>query len=107
MAAQQASEDAKTLAQQEHEAAAAAKALAWEKLGEAYASYGQYEKAIAAYQKALQIGGLQHPDDAELHLGVAYLAAGLDAEARRTLGDIAANDGTRALARLWLIDDKA
>lgn len=107
MAATQANDDGKTLAQQESDAVKAANGIAWEKLGEAYASYDQYDKAIAAYQKALQKGSLQHPDDATLHLGVAYLASGQRAKAQETLSAVAGGDGTRALAQLWLIDAKA
>jgi hypothetical protein len=103
MAAQQAGDDSKTLAQQESDAAKAANGLAWEKLGEAYASYGQYDKAIAAYSQALQKGGLQRPDDAQLHLGIAYLVKGDAVHARATLVAVHGDGGTRALARLWLI----
>src|SRR6202012_1123045 len=94
MAAQQAGDDSKTLAQQENDAAKAATGIAWEKLGEAYASYGQYDKAIPAYGHALREGGLAHPDDARLHLGIAYLAASQAAKAQETLGGITGNDGT-------------
>ena len=107
MAAQQAGADAKALAQNEGDAAKAANGLAWEKLGEAYASYRQYDKAIAAYQTALQKGGLAHADDARLHLGIAYLGAGQTAKAQEALGGVTGGDGTRALAQLWLIHDKA
>ncbi|HEX3971307.1 MAG TPA: hypothetical protein VHX19_08280 [Stellaceae bacterium] len=106
MAAQQAGDDSKTLAQQESDAAKAANGLAWEKLGEAYASYGQYDKAIAAYSQALQKRGLQRPDDARLHLGIAYLAKGDAVHARVALAAVRGDDGTRALARLWLIHGK-
>jgi hypothetical protein len=107
MAAQQAGDDAKTLAQQESDAAKAASGLAWEKLGEAYASYGQYDRAIAAYGQALQKGGLAHADDATLHLGIAYLASDRPAKAQETLSSVGGTDGTRALAQLWLIHGKA
>jgi tetratricopeptide (TPR) repeat protein len=103
MASQQAADDTKTLAQQESQAAAAANGLAWEKLGEAYASYGQYDKAIAAYQRALQMGGLQNAEDAKLHLGIAYVASGQKAKARETLSSVSGSDGTRDLAQLWMI----
>ena len=107
MAAQQAGDDVKTFPQRESDAAKAANGLGWEKLGEAYASYGQYEKAVAAYLKALQKGGLAHPDDAKLHLGIAYLASGQPMKAREMLGGVNGNDGTHALAQLWLIHGKA
>ena len=103
LAATQAADDAKTLAKRESDAAAAPNGLAWEKLGETYASDGQYDKAIAAYQKAIQKGGLQNPEDAKLHLGLAYLAAGQKAPARQTLAGVAGTDGTRDLAQLWLL----
>jgi tetratricopeptide (TPR) repeat protein len=107
MVGQQAGDDVKTLAQQASDAAKAAKSLDWEKLGEAYASYGQNDKAIAAYSQALQIGGLPHPGDASLHLGVAYLALGQSAKAEKTLSNIAGSDGTNILAQLWLIHAQA
>ena len=68
-----------------------------------YASYGQYDKAIAAYGQALQKSGLSHPDDAKLHLGVAELASGQKAKAHETLSGIAGTDGTHDLAQLWLL----
>ena len=61
MATTQAADDAKTVAKQESDAAVTPNGSAWEKLGEIYASDGQYDKAIAAYQKAIQKGGLPEP----------------------------------------------
>jgi len=104
MANHQAADDSKSLARQGSEAAAAADGLAWEKLGEAYASYGQYAEAIAAYRKAIAKGGLKQPEDARLHLGIAYLMAGDKTQARQTLAAVGGADGTRDLAQLWLIE---
>lgn len=101
MAAQQAADAGKTLPQQ---ASAATTGAALEKLGDAYASAGQYAPAIAAYSQALAKDGLQYPDDTKLHLGLAYLASGQKAKARETLSGVAGSDGSRDLAQLWLIE---
>ena len=105
MAAKQSGEDVNTLPQLAHEADAARDGLPWVKLGEADASYGRYDDAIAAYQKGLQKGGLKHPEDARLHLGIAYLQAGQKDKAQATLGAVTGTDGARDLAQLWLLAD--
>lgn len=103
MANRQAADGLKTLPQLGREADAARDGLAWVTLGEAYASYGQYDNAIAAFQKGLQRGGLKHPDDARLHLGIACLDAGRKDKAEAALGAVAGRDGARELAQLWLL----
>jgi tetratricopeptide (TPR) repeat protein len=103
MAKQQSDDDVKGLAQQQKEAEAGKTGVAVEKLGEAYASYGRYPEAIAALEQSLAKGGLDHPDDARLHLGMAYLHAGEVAKATAILQPIKDGDGTADLARLWLI----
>ncbi|MGO8915610.1 MAG: hypothetical protein ACLQJR_06860 [Stellaceae bacterium] len=103
MAARQSGEDIKTLPQLAREAEAGRDGLPWVKLGEAYASYGRYDDAVAAFQKGLGKGGLKHPEDAELHLGVAYLQAGRKEQAAQALGAVTGADGTRDLAQLWLL----
>ena len=103
MAKQQSDEDQKGLAAQTKEAAAAPTGVALEKLGEALASYGRYPDAIAALTDGLKKGGLKNPDDAKLHLGVADLGAGHIADAKAILNNVSAADGTRDLAKIWLI----
>ena len=103
MASRQSAEDAKGLAALAKEAAAAATGLPWVRLGEAYASYGQYDNAAAALQKGIAKGGLKYPDDAKLHLGVAYLEAKQSEKAKATLSAVRAADGAQDLAQLWLI----
>jgi tetratricopeptide (TPR) repeat protein len=103
MASRQSDEDVKSLAPLAKEADAAGTGLAWVKLGEAYASYGQYDNAIAAFQNGIGKGGLKYPDDVELHLGVACLQAKQPAKAKNILSSVAGVDGARDLALLWLI----
>jgi tetratricopeptide (TPR) repeat protein len=104
MAGRQAGDDLKSLPQLATEADAASTGLTWVKLGDAYASYGQYDKAIDAYQRGLKKGSLQNPDDAKLHLGIAYLQSGQKPKAKDELDSVAGKDGTRDLAQLWLIE---
>ncbi len=102
----QSDDDAKGLAQQKAEASASKSGVASEKLGEANASYGRFPDAIAALEQSLAKGGLDHPDDARLHLGVVYLRAGdMQKAARDARSPIKGTDGTADLARLWLIAD--
>jgi tetratricopeptide (TPR) repeat protein len=107
MASRQAAEDAKSLDRLAKEAESARDGLAWVKLGEAYASYGQHERAIAAFEKGIAKGGLEHPEDARLRLGVSCLKAGQAARAREVLNSISGGDGAAAIARLWLLHASA
>ena len=43
------------------------------KLGAAYLSYGENDKAIEALQRGIGKGGVKDPDEAGLLLGIAYL----------------------------------
>ena len=103
MAEQQASEDQKGLMAKAKEAEVAPTGLPAVRLGEAYASYGRYPEAIAALEQGLRKGGLDHPEQAKLDLGIVYLAAGDKAKAAAVLSAIAGEDGARDLAQLWLI----
>lgn len=103
MAQRQSADDKKTLPQLAAEAAAAATGLPWIKLGEADASYGRYDDAIAAFQQGLKKGGLDFPEDAKLHLGIALLKAGQTDKGRDVLAAVEGKDGVRDLARLWAI----
>lgn len=103
MAARQAAEDIKGLAAQAKEAEASPNGTALEKLGEAYASYARYADAVAALTNAIGKGGLKNPEDAELHLGIADLGGGRLPEAKAVLNKIGGADGTKDLAKMWLI----
>jgi hypothetical protein len=103
MARSQSVEDVKGLAELPKEAEGAATGLPWVRLGEAYAGYGRYDEAISALQKGIAKGGLDYPDDARLHLGIAYINAKRAEKAKATLSAVRAADGAQDLAQLWLI----
>lgn len=107
MARRLSGEDAESLAQRAAQAAGAASGRAWVELGEAYASHGRNQDAVAALRQGIAKGGLDDPDDAKLHLGIAYLAAGDKAMAGEVLRSVSGDDGVRELARLWLVESGA
>jgi tetratricopeptide (TPR) repeat protein len=67
-----------------------------------YSGLGQHDKAIALIQKGIARGDLRNPEDAKLHLGIAYLRAGNKAKAAEAFRSVKGTDGTADLARLWL-----
>ncbi len=76
---------------------------ALELLGEEYISYGQYDKGISLIQAGQAKDELRHPEDAKLHLGLAYLKAGKKPQALKILQTVGGKDGTAGLARLWVL----
>lgn len=102
-AKQAAAANQKALTQLESAAEASPEGQADVDLGEAYASYGQYDKAIAAFQRGLGKDGVKNPEEAKLNLARVYLLANNKAKARQTFTSIGGEDGTAEIARLWLI----
>ena len=72
-------------------------------LGETYVSYGQTDKGLGMMEEGIKKDDLHHPDDAKLHLGLAYYKAGKTAKAMAVLKTVRGNDGTADLAQLWLL----
>ncbi len=72
-------------------------------VGYSYVDLGQYQKGIAVMKDAIARGGLVAPEDATLHLGLAYLAAGDKPGAIGTLQQVSGSDGAADLAHLWLV----
>lgn len=70
-------------------------------LGFALSAAGQHDKALALMTQGQAKGGLRRPDDAMLHLGVAYWRAGKLDEAQKAFAAVGGNDGPADLARLW------
>jgi len=71
------------------------------RLGYNYVGYGQAAKGISLMEQGIKKGGLSRPEDAKLHLGIAYLQAGQKAKALQVLKTVGGNDGAADLARLW------
>jgi tetratricopeptide (TPR) repeat protein len=96
-------EDQKARAHAESEAKAAKDGTALVNLGFDDVGYGKFDTGIPLMEQGLQKDALKHPEDAKLHLGIAYLLAGQKPKAVQILKTVQGTDGTAALARLWLI----
>lgn len=99
LATQKANDAPRELAAAESEDSADPNAMV--RIGLAYTGIGQHDKGIALIQKGIAKGGLKHPDDARLHLGLAYLRAGNKAKAVEAFKAVKGTDGAADLARLW------
>jgi hypothetical protein len=64
---------------------------------------GQAKQGLAAMDAAIAKGGLDHPDQAQLHLGEAYYVAGDKAHAVQAFRAVKGTDGSADLARLWVL----
>ncbi len=53
-------------------------------------------------QQGIAKGKLKRKDEANLHLGVAYLRAGQKAKAREAFKAVGGTDGAADLARMWM-----
>jgi tetratricopeptide (TPR) repeat protein len=73
------------------------------KLGAAYLSYGQNEKAIEAINRGVAKGGVKNPDEAGLLLGMAYLRANNKAEAAKAFQTVNQDPTMARIAKLWLL----
>ena len=70
-------------------------------LGEEYVSYDQFPKGIPLLEAGIRKGGLRHPDDSRLHLGIAYMRAGQKAKAVQMFRTVGGKEGAAEIARLW------
>jgi len=64
---------------------------------------GKTDRGLALMEQGLKQGALKHPEEAKLHLALAYARAGQKAKAVQLLQNVRGNDGTADLARLWLL----
>jgi len=97
-------EDQQTLGKGDAEALAAKEGQPLLDIGAKYVSYGQFDKGIPDMEQGIRKDALKRPEDAKLHLGLAYLAAGQKAKAVQMLKTVGGTDGTAELARLWVLE---
>ena len=102
LASERAAEAPTQLKQAEAEAMASGDGLDLVNVGFAYTGLGQFEKGIALMQQGIAKGKLKRTDEANLHLGIAYLRAGQKAKAREAFKAVSGTDGAADLARLWM-----
>lgn len=71
--------------------------------GFAYVTAGQFDKGIPMMEQGIHRDNLRRPEDARLHLGIAYLLADKKIKGHDVLRSIKGSDGTQDVARLWMI----
>jgi tetratricopeptide (TPR) repeat protein len=72
-------------------------------LGQAYLSYGELDKAIAAMEKGIAKGSVTDSDEAQISLGIAYLKKGQKDKARDAFKAVKNGSKWSDLAELWSI----
>ncbi len=103
LTAKNVAEDRKTLGQDDAQAASAKDGTVLFNTGFNYVLNGQSDKGLEMMESALKKGGIKRLDDARLHIGYAYHFAGQEAKAAHHFKSVQGNDGTAALARLWVL----
>ena len=73
------------------------------KLGAAYLSYGESDKAIEALERGIGKSGVKNTDEAGLLLGIAYLRANKKAEAAMAFGTVNKDPALTRIAKLWML----
>jgi tetratricopeptide (TPR) repeat protein len=77
------------------------------KLGGAYLSYGDNDKAVEALQRGIAKGGVKNPDEAGLLLGIALLRANKKADAAAAFATVNKDPSMTRIAKLWLLKASA
>ncbi|MFZ3290590.1 MAG: tetratricopeptide repeat protein [Telluria sp.] len=102
-AAKGAADDAKNIAGGEAAAVKAKDGTGLVNLGYAYVTMDQFDKGIALMEKGIAKGGMKRPDEANLHLGVAYAKAGRKDDALKVFQGLKGDDGMTDLAKYWTL----
>lgn len=103
LARTQSADDLKVLDNQAKQAAASPAGDLDTKVGEAFLTYGQNDKAIEAIKRGLKKGGVTAEDEANLHLGQALFANKQYPEAISAFKAIKSDSKFARFGRLWAI----
>ena len=77
--------------------------IAMVNVGYSLIGQGQYEKGIELLEKGIAKGLPKRPEDARLHLGVAYALAGQTDKAKQVIATVSGKEGLDELARYWTL----
>ncbi|MFM8846248.1 MAG: tetratricopeptide repeat protein [Gammaproteobacteria bacterium] len=97
----QAAADKPTLLKQDGEAAGKKNGEVDVRIATAFMSYGDYDKAVAAFERGLAKGNARNPEEAKLNLGISQIKAGKKEAAAATLASVQGDETLKRLARLW------
>jgi hypothetical protein len=107
LATQKVAEAPQQLAAAEAEAKEQKDGDALVRIGMGYSGLGQHDKAITLIQQGVTLlqqtsaKGKGRLDEANLHLGIAYLRAGQKPKSAQAFKAVGGTDGTADMARLW------
>lgn len=96
-----AADDAKNIATGEASALKSKDGNGLVNLGFAYVTMDQFDKGIELMEKGIAKGGMKRPEEATLHLAVAYAKAGRKADALKLFDGLKGDDGMTELAQYW------
>jgi Tfp pilus assembly protein PilF len=69
-------------------------------------SYGDFERAVAAFERGLAKGNVRNIEETRLNLGIAQLKGGNKEAAAATFAAVKGDDTLQRLARLWALRTK-
>ena len=98
-----AADDVKRMDADESSAKTAKTGLAMVNTGYNMVLIGQTDRGLALMEMGMEKGGLKFPNEAKLHLVMAYLKAGKRDKAEEVAKTVSGNDGSVELTRYWLM----
>lgn len=101
--AAEAEQDTKTSAADIANALKKPNGIAMVNVGFGLIGQGQYDKGIELLEKGIAKGLSKRPDDARLHLGIAYALAGQTDKAKQVFATVSGKEGLDELARYWTL----